>query len=145
MKSLFALGALVAIAMGASFLLNRSFQPALNAEITKNYLEEGRPTSGMYFSSDYVVSEYEYDDAYCLLYEDADANMFETEIFVDPETYQAVINACEDGSKLVGSLVLNENCFFDGMEVFTYVPSSEMKTSKTPERARIIDICQLSL
>ena len=39
--------------------------------------ENGRPFSGMFFSSEYVVEEYEYDDAFCLLYDDADANLFE--------------------------------------------------------------------
>lgn len=89
--------------------------------------ENGRPFSGMFFSSEYVVEEYEYDDAYCLLYDDADANMFECEIIVDLETYQLVQYHIENDKKLVGSLVLNDDYSHDGLEVFTFMPDPEFE------------------
>lgn len=89
--------------------------------------KNGRPFSGMFFSSEYVVEEYEYDDAFCLLYDDADANMFECEIIVDLETYQLVRYHIENDKKLVGSLVLNDDYSFDGVEVFTFMPEPEFE------------------
>ena len=81
----------------------------------------------MFFSTEYVVEEYEYDDAYCLLYDDADANLFECEIIVDLETYQLVRYHIENDKKLVGSLVLNDDYSFDGVEVFTFMPEPEFE------------------
>ena len=85
----------------------------------------------MFFSSAYVVEEYEYDDAYCLLYDDADANMFECEIIVDLETYQLVQYHIENDRKLVGCLVLNDDYSYDGLEVFTFMPDSEFEMTNT--------------
>lgn len=86
------------------------------------YIEDNRAISGMFFSSDNVTEEYEYDDAYCLLYDDPDANMFGVEIVVDLETYQRVLEAHRSGSTLLGSLVLNDDHSYDGVEVFTFMP-----------------------
>lgn len=87
--------------------------------------EPNRPVPGMFFSSESVVEEYEYDDAYVLLYTDADANLNDVEICVDLETYQMVIDAVKNGNELVGSLILNDDYSFDGVEVYTYVPEPE--------------------
>ena len=46
-----------------------------SADTISEYISENRPVSGMFFSAEYVVEEYEYDDAFCLLYNDPDANM----------------------------------------------------------------------
>lgn len=91
------------------------------------YPSENRPVSGMFFSTEYVVEEYEYDDAYCLLYDDADANLFECEILVDLETFQMVHNYIEEGKKLIGALVLNDDYSYDGLEVFTFMPDPEFE------------------
>lgn len=91
------------------------------------YLEDNHASSGMFFSSANVVEEYEYDDAYCLLYDDADANMFNVEICVDLETYQLVCKAIKDNRELVGQLVLNDDYSFDGVEVFTFMPEPEFE------------------
>lgn len=88
--------------------------------------EHNHAISGMFFSSDYVVEEYEYDDAYVLLYDDADANLYNVEICVDLETYQAVSSAIQNGQELVGSLVLNEDYSYDGISVFTYISDPEL-------------------
>lgn len=80
---------------------------------------------GMFFTSESVTEEYEYDDGYVLRYTDADANLSDVEICVDLETYQMVLNAVETGSELVGSLVLNDDYSYDGVEVYTYVPEPE--------------------
>lgn len=93
----------------------------------EQYLEDNKAWSGMFFTSESVVEEYEYDDAYCLLYDDADANMFNVEICVDLETYQAVQQAIKSGNELVGSLVLNDDYSFDGVEVFTFMPEPEFE------------------
>lgn len=89
--------------------------------------ENGRPFSGMFFSSEYVVEEYEYDDAFCLLYDDADANLFEVEICVDLETYQMIHKAIEEKRELVGSLILNDDYSFNGIEVYSFMPDLEFE------------------
>ena len=96
-------------------------------ESIAHYPSENRPVSGMFFSTEYVVEEYEYDDAYCLLYDDVDANLFECEIIVDLETYELVRDYIENDRKLVGSLVLNDDYSYDGMEVFTFMPDPEFE------------------
>lgn len=123
--------ALIAIVIGAQLIFaHTSNEPIVNAEVEENYLEDNHATSGMFFSSEYVVEEYEYDDAYCLLYDDADANMFNVEICVDLETYQAVIDAHKTGSELVGTLVLNDDYSYDGVDVFTYMPDPEFEMAQ---------------
>lgn len=92
---------------------------------TEEYLEDNKAWSGMFFSSANVVDEYEYDDAYVLLYDDADANMFNVEICVDLETYQAVQQAIKSGTELVGSLVLNTDYSCEGLDVFSFMPEPE--------------------
>lgn len=92
-----------------------------------DYLEDNHATSGMFFSTENVLEEYEYDDAYCLLYDDADANMFNVEILVDLETYQMVCKAIKDGQELVGALVLNDDLSRDDMEVFTFMSEPEFE------------------
>ena len=98
-----------------------------NTDSLTKSISENRPPDGLFFSSEYVVEEYEYDDAYCLLYDDADANMFECEIIVDLETYQLVQYHIENDRKLVGSLVLNDDYSYDGLEVFTFMPDPEFE------------------
>lgn len=131
MKSLFklaAVGCLAAVlgvgcAVAASFV---KYQDEIMESIT-DYPSENRPVSGMFFSSEYVVEEYEYDDAFCLLYDDADANLFEVEICVDLETYQMVHKAIEEKRELVGSLILNDDYSFNGIEVYSFMPDLEFE------------------
>lgn len=131
MKSFFkiaAAGCLAAVlgvdcAVATSFV---KYQDEITASLAE-YPSENRPVSEMSFSTEYVVEEYEYDDAYCLLYDDADANLFECEIVVDLKTYQLVQYHIENDKKLVGSLVLNDDYSFDGVEVFTFMPESEFE------------------
>ena len=132
MKSLFQLFAAACVAAalgvgcaGAVTLVNWNNDEI--ADSIEEYPSENHPVSGMFFSTEYVVEEYEYDDAYCLLYDDADANLFECEIIVDLETYQLVRQHIEDGRKLVGSLVLNDDYSYDGLEVFTFMPNPEFE------------------
>lgn len=89
------------------------------------YLECNEPISGMFFSSEYVTEEYEYDNQYCLRYDDADANLFDVEIIVDFETYQSVIESINSGSEMVGSLVLNEELSCEEVQVFTFIANRE--------------------
>lgn len=131
MKSLFKLaaaGCLAAVlgigcAGAASFV---KYQDEITESLGE-YPSENHPFSGMFFSTEYVIEEYEYDDAYCLLYDDADANLFECEIIVDLETYQLVQKHIENNRKLVGSLVLNEDYSHNGLEVFTFMPEPEFE------------------
>lgn len=127
MKSSTVFCALIAIVVGAQLILAHTNQPTVNAEVEENYLEDNRAWPGMFFTSESVVEEYEYDDAYCLLYDDADANMFNVEICVDLETYQAVIDAHKTGTELIGTLVLNDGYSYEGVDVFTYMPDSEFE------------------
>lgn len=133
MKSTTVFCAAVAIAIGAQLLYaNTKSEPIVTATAseTEEYLEDNKAWSGMFFTSESVVEEYEYDDAYCLLYDDADANMFNVEICVDLETYQLVMDAVKSGKKLVGTLVINKDCSNDDLQVFTYMPESECEMSK---------------
>lgn len=84
----------------------------------------------MFFSTENIVEEYEYDDAYILLYDDADANMFNVEIIVDLETYQRCIKSNKTGNHLVGTLVLNDDYSFDGVEVFTFMEEPEFEMAE---------------
>lgn len=121
--------ALLAIVLGAHLIYSH-IQSYIFSDITKPgveeiYLEENKPISGMYFSSEYVTEEYEYDDAYCIRYDDADANLFDVEIVVDYVTYQSVIESIKSGKEMVGSLVLNEHLSCHWQQVFTFVSNSE--------------------
>ena len=120
---------LLTIAMGAQLIHTHAWS---NEEACKHkheaeeiYLEGNEPISGMFFSSEYVTEEYEYDDVYCLRYDDADANLFDVEIAVDSETYQNVIESINSGREMVGSLVLNEDLSNKEMKVFSFVSDSE--------------------
>lgn len=118
--------ALLAIVVGAQLIsahIEGKGTPS-KPEVEEIYLEENEPISGMFFSSEYVVEEYEYDDVYCLRYDDADANLFDVEIVVDSVTYQSVIESIISGREMVGSLVLNEDLSSDGNQVFTFVPNA---------------------
>lgn len=119
----------IAITLGVGCTTNSfmSHNIIKKSGIDENYSFKNCAFSGMFFSTEYVVEEYEYDDAYCLLYDDADANLFECEIIVDLETYQLVCQHIEDGCKLVGSLVLNDDYSYDGMEVYTFMPDPEFE------------------
>ena len=103
------------------------------APVNEEYLEDNKAWPGMFFSSENVVEEYEYDDAYVLLYDDADVNMFNVEIVVDLETYQLCMQSHKTGKHIVGTLVLNDDYSYDGVEVFTFMedPEFEMTEAST--------------
>lgn len=133
MKSATAFCAALIIAIGAQLLYantkSESIVPTPASE-TEAYLEDNKAWSGMFFTSESVVEEYEYDDAYCLLYDDADANMFNVEICVDLETYQLVIDAIKNDRELVGKLVLNEDYTTEELQVFTYMTDPEFEMAE---------------
>lgn len=138
MKSATAFCAALIIAIGAQLLYaNTKSEPIVPAPAseTEAYLEDNKAWSGMFFTSESVVEEYEYDDAYCLLYNDADANMFNVEICVDLETYQMVQNAIQSGKHLVGTLVLNDDYSYDDVQVFTYMPDPEFEMAETSAKS----------
>ena len=103
--------ALLAIVVGAQLMsAHIECMAILSKPATKEtYLEENEPVSGMFFSSEYVLEEYERDGAYCIRYDDADANLFDVEIIVDSVTYQSVIDSIKSGKEMVGALVLNDS------------------------------------
>jgi hypothetical protein len=133
MKKLFAVSALITIVLGAQFIYASYNAPedtqdyVVIEEEDNEFVEEGKPLSGMFFSSEYVTEEYEYDDAYCIVYDDPDANMFDVEICVDLETYKRVIESIKRGSELVGSLVRNEELSDDSLEVFSFMSDPEFE------------------
>lgn len=130
MKSATAFCSALIIAIGAQLLYANTRSESIvsaPASETEAYLEDNKAWSGMFFTSESVVEEYEYDDVYCLLYDDADANMFNVEICVDLETYQLVCQSIKEGRKLVGTLVLNDDYSYDGVEVFTFMSEPEFE------------------
>lgn len=82
--------------------------------------DENRPISGMNFNVKYVTEEYEYDDKFCLVYDDPDANMFESPIFVDRYTYQSAIAAIKSGEEMCGTLITNDSLSTKSVEIFTF-------------------------
>ena len=129
MKSSTAFCALIAIVVGAQIISAHINATPVTPEApaSEEYLEDNKAWPGMFFSTENVVEEYEYDDVYCLLYDDADANMFNVEICVDLETYQMVQNATKSGEYLVGTLVLNDDYSYDNVEVLTYMADPEFE------------------
>lgn len=114
--------AILAIALGAHMLYaHTTANTEPKAPVSEEYLEDNKAWSGMFFTSKNVIGGYEYDDAYCLLYDDADANMFNVEICVDIETYQLVTDVIKNNRELVGKLVLNEDYTTEELQVFTYM------------------------
>lgn len=129
MKSSTAFCALIAIVIGAQIISAYINATPITAETptAEEYMEDNKAWPGMFFSTENVVEEYAHDDAYCLLYDDADANMFNVEIYVDLETYQMVQNATKSGNHLIGTLVLNDDYSYDNVDVFTYMTDPEFK------------------
>ena len=122
MKSSTIFCALLAIVVGAQLIsahINGNETPS-KPEAEEIYLDENKPISGMFFSTEYVTEEYEHDDSYCIRYDDADANLFDVEIFVDRTTYESVIESIKSGKEMVGSLIFNED-----QQVFTFVSNSD--------------------
>ena len=127
MKSSTIFCALLAIAVGAQLIsahINGK-ETYTKPEAEEIYLEENKPISGMFFSSEYVTEEYEYDDSHYLRYYDPDANMFDAEIMVDRSTYQSVIEAIESGKEMTGSLILNDSLSCHWLPVFTFVSENQ--------------------
>lgn len=128
MKDVTKFCAILAIALGSHMLYaHTTANNVPETPETEKYLEGNKAWPGMFFTSESVVAEYEYADANILLYDDADANMFNVEICVDLETYQAVQQAIKSENELVGTLVLNDDYSFDGVEVFTFMPEPEFE------------------
>ena len=119
--------ALLAIVVGAQLISAHIENKEMlsKPETEEVYLEENEPVSGMFFSSEYVLEEYERDGVYCIRYDDADANLFDVEIVVDSVTYQSVIDSIKSGKEMVGSLVLNENLSCHWKQVFTFIQDQE--------------------
>lgn len=126
MKTLFKQLALTAVIFSALTVTAGVISKAhYQSENCEDYLEDHGAVPGMFFSTENVVEEYEYDDAYCIVYDDADANIFNAEILVDLETYQMVMEAHKNDTIVVGQLVLNDDYSFDDIEVFTYMSDPE--------------------
>lgn len=122
---------MLAIVVGAQLISihtngndSNGYKPEADEVFSDADYDENKPISGMNFSTEYVMAEYEYDNMYCLVYDDADANMFESVIFVDADTYQSVIEAIKSGTEMCGSLETNNSLTTDSVEVFTFVSDS---------------------
>lgn len=125
MKPSTAFCALIALTIGAQIISAHSSLSAPSVKEAQTEENISRPYPGMFFSTDNVVEEYEYDDAYCIVYDDPDAGMENVEICVDLETYQFIHDTVRSGSGAVGTLVLNDDYSFDGMDVYTYLTDPE--------------------
>lgn len=131
MKDVTKFCAILTIALGSHMLYaHTTANDVPEAPVAEEYLEDNKAWPGMFFTSASVVEEYEYDDTYCLLYDDADANMFNVEICVDLETYQLVIDAIKNDRELVGKLVLNEDYTTEELQVFTYMTDPEFEMAE---------------
>lgn len=127
------------IAMGsASGVTLAACDNAKNQTVAEQCLEQNTPTDGMFFTSANVVEEYEYDDAYCLLYNDPDANLFDVEICVDLETYAMVGKAISKNRELIGSLVVNRDQSYDGLQVYTFVEEPEFEMAEASSKVKSI-------
>lgn len=73
------------------------------AEPTEQY-EPSAPIDGMYFSTEYVVEEYEDWDLYMVRYTDADANLEECEICLTSSSYKEVLNQVATQNHKSGTL-----------------------------------------
>lgn len=120
---------MLTVLVGGAPIISGCAEMHLNAQEPRNYSdisgECNEPVPGMFFSSENIVEEYEYDDCYCILYDDADANLFNVEIVVDLETYELCLESHQSGREFIGNLYLNDDYSYDGIEVYTFVPSSE--------------------
>ena len=111
----------ISCAAAAAFVSwNNPAQTVKKVDVTEN-----QPVDGMLFFSNYVTEEYEYDDAYCLLYTDADANLFECEIIVDLKTYNMVRAYIANNEVICGVLKLNADASTMGFNVYMLVPDPE--------------------
>lgn len=89
-------------------------------EAVTDTCEANQVCSGMFFSTDYVVEEYELDDCGVIVYDDVDAGVEEAEIYVDHATALKVREAITKCEKLSGRLVLNEQESVGDIRVYTY-------------------------
>lgn len=103
----------------------------LSAEDICGEIVENYPTNGMFFSTANVVEEYEYDDAYCIVYDDVDAGLENVEICVDDETYELIMTVTGSDCVLTGYLIYNAALSrpYENLEVFTYITEESVENS----------------
>lgn len=131
MKDVTKFCAILAIALGSHMLYaHTTANDAPEAPVTEEYLEDNKAWPGMFFSSEYIHFLYEENDIYYIIYDDADANMFDVKIIIDAETFMACREALKSGNELVGSLVLNDDYSFDGVGVFTFMSEPEFEMAQ---------------
>ena len=82
-----------------------STTPSPVTPVTDTISHDFPPCTAMCFSLSCVTEEYEYDDAFAILYNDPDINAFDEEIFVDYYTYSLIIQSHIHGDNLTGALV----------------------------------------
>lgn len=116
----------VAILLLLSFMGKTSraidrYHQAVQAEKIES--NDNRPVSDMFFSTSNVTEEYEHDCGYCLVYSDPDANLDETVIEVDYQTYASVIGAIKSGKEITGTLTVNHEFSSRNHKVFTLIPN----------------------
>lgn len=142
--ALYALGA-SAMTVHNIYKMRDRYAEKINAQQSTEEWWENTPTSGMFFSSEYVDEEYEYDDAHCIVYSDPDVNMVDCEIYVDLETYQRVIEAKKSGMEMVGQLVLNDDYTTTDIQVFTFMENPEMEMAEASAKRQVVNIDNLTL
>lgn len=109
-----------AIGFGCGESLHTFAQTKESKVDTEAYLEDNGPWSGMFFSTENVVEEYESDGFFCIKYDDADANMFNVEIPVDYRTYEMCIEAWKTGEHQTGELWANMFYSHGGKTVYSF-------------------------
>lgn len=89
--------------------------------------ERNAPEEGMIFSSAHVYEEYEYDDAYCIVYDDPDCNVFNAEVCLDLDSYIKVIDAINANEELVGEFSVNTELSTPELTVWSIVENPEFE------------------
>lgn len=117
--------ALAAFVVAGAFASCATPKPCAPLADMSEYPSENTLWSGMYFSAEYITEEYEYDDAYCIRYDNPDSNMFDVEIVVDLETYLRCIDSVRSGDEMIGTLVIDSEESRDGRTVWTFMEEPE--------------------
>lgn len=125
-QSLFTL-AVIAVSVTASCVPTTKETVAPQSLTTFVEPERTSPVEGMLFDSKCVVEEYEYDDAYCIVYDDPDCNVFNAEVCLDLESYIKVIDAIAADEQLVGEFAVNAELSTPDLTVWSIVENPEFE------------------
>lgn len=123
MKTIYALAIATLMALNSC---TTTATTAQNTQTEADYWENAPAFSGMCFCTESVTEEYEYDNAYCVLYSDPDANMCEVEICLTAQSYAEVCEAIKTDNHTFGTL--EQEGEIEGVPVFRIVWEQDEET-----------------